>query len=96
MRANKLGRRDANEREILAAFESMGCPVVQTNHPVDLLVGIRGRLWAIEVKDGNKAPSDRKLTVAEQGFIEKFHGYPVAVVSSVDEAVSLVNEAVPR
>ena len=61
-------RRDANEKEIIQALESIGCTVYRLDSPVDLLVGYRARNILLEVKDGNKVRSERKLTKAQRKF----------------------------
>jgi hypothetical protein len=44
-------------------------------------------LWLLEVKDGAKPPSARKLTPEQE---EWHRHWPVAVVTSVDEALRAV------
>lgn len=46
----------------------------------------------MEVKDGQKVPSARKLTPAEQKFFEEWRGGIVAIVNSVDEAIDLLKK----
>lgn len=90
----KAARIDANQPEIVKALRDMGCSV-QHLHKVgqgcpDLLVGISGTNHLIEVKDGKKPPSERKLRPTQ----EKWHGEwlgRVQVVESIDDAVAYVN-----
>lgn len=56
----------------------------------DLVVGVRGRNLLLEVKDGKKPPSARRLTAPEQDFFDRWSGQ-VAVVNSLDEAIELVS-----
>lgn len=84
---------DANQPEIVAAFRAVGASV-QPLHSVgqgctDLLVGFRGQNYAVEVKDGSLPPSARKLTPAQVEWHGAWRGQ-VAVVNSVDEAMSLI------
>lgn len=84
---------DANQPEIVAALRSVGA-TVQTLHAVgqgcpDLLVGFRGQTYAVEVKDGRKPPSARKLTPAQEQWHGGWKGH-VAVVSSVEEALAAI------
>jgi hypothetical protein len=45
----------------------------------------------MEVKDGQKVPSARKLTDAEQDFFNKWTGGLLVVVNSVEEALEVLN-----
>lgn len=58
-----------------------GCP--------DLAVGFRGVTCLVEVKDGSKVPSERKLTVAQQKWHSVWAGH-VVIANSVDEAIRAV------
>ena len=86
-------RIDANQDQIVTALRAMGATVrivTQGNGLPDLLVGFRGVTILMEVKDGQKVPSARKLTPAEQKFFEEWRGGIVAIVNSVDEAIDLL------
>ena len=84
---------DANQSEIVAAFRKLGCAVFPT-HQIgkgfpDIAVKCGPRLVLVEVKDGRKPPSARKLTPAERLFHDAWVGV-VEVVSSVDDVTALV------
>lgn len=84
---------DANQSEIVAALRGVGCSV-QPLHAVgggvpDLLVGTGGVNMLVEVKDGSKPPSARRLTPDQREWHEAWRGN-VCVVSSVPEALTLV------
>jgi len=86
-------RIDSNQEQIVAALRAMGATVrivTQGNGLPDLLVGFRGMTILMEVKDGQKVPSARKLTPAEQKFFDEWRGGIVAIVNSVDEAIDLL------
>jgi hypothetical protein len=86
-------RIDANQDQIVTALRAMGATVrivTQGNGLPDLLVGFRGVTILMEVKDGQKVPSARKLTPAEQKFFDEWKGGIVAIVNSVDEAIDLL------
>lgn len=90
---------DANQPEIVKALRGVGA-TVQPLHAVgkgcpDLMVGFRGQTFALEVKDGAKAPSDRKLTSAQIGWHEGWKGH-VAVVETVDQALAAIGANVVR
>lgn len=92
--SKRARRTDANQPEVVKALRAIGCSVLLL-HEVgdgcpDLAVGYRGHNWFIEVKDGNKPPSKRKLTEDEQAWHEARRGQ-VATVKSADEAVALVS-----
>ena len=82
-------RVDGNQAEIVAALRDIGAKVLDL-HEVgrgcpDLLVEYRRALWLLEVKDGEKPPSKRKLTPAEEKFFLEWET-PI-IVKSVDEAI---------
>jgi hypothetical protein len=84
---------DDNQAEIVKALRAVGATVrvvTQGNGLPDLLVGFRGQTVLMEVKDGKKPPSARKLTEAEQKFFDEWRGGLLAVVESVDDAIALL------
>ena len=90
---SRAAKVDSNQREIVAALRGVGV-TVQTLHTVgkgcpDLLIGVRGTNLLIEVKDGAKPPSARKLTPDEEDWHAKWRGQ-VAIVESVEQALDLV------
>jgi hypothetical protein len=57
----------------------------------DLLVGLPNRrLILLEVKDGSKVPSKRKLTADQVTWHVEWAGWPVYVVESIDHALNVV------
>ena len=90
----RFARIDANQTAVITALRKLGCSVqslasVGDGCP-DILVGWRGRNFLMEVKDGEKAPSDRKLTAAEAHFLATWKGGPAVVVESEQEAINAV------
>jgi hypothetical protein len=86
----RAGRTDANQEEVVKALRQSAIAVkvlssVGGGMP-DLLCGFRGVNVLLEVKDGNKTPSERKLTADEAEFHSTWAGQ-VAVVNSGEEAV---------
>lgn len=82
---------DANQGEIVDALRAVGAKV-QPLHMVgegvpDLLVRYRGDLHLVEVKDGRKPPSDRRLTPAQLAWHLEWAGADLHVVKSVSEAL---------
>ena len=90
----RAGRTDANQTEIVNALRAIGCSVAITsgagNGLPDLIVGFRGVNLLLELKDGNKVPSAKKLTEAEQYFVSNWKGHPVQIIESPEEAVNYV------
>jgi hypothetical protein len=56
----------------------------------DLVVGFRSRTILIEIKDGAKKPSARKLTAAQQHFAANWSGSPIWVVQSLAQALDVL------
>jgi hypothetical protein len=84
---------DANQAEIVAALRKIGAKV-EPMHAMgrgfpDLLVLWRGVLTLLEVKDGNKPPSARKLTPDQVEWHAEW-GECVFVVESVEQAISAI------
>jgi hypothetical protein len=88
----RAARRDANEREIIEALHKAGAYVKQINDEgaFDLLCWHAGKTLLLEVKDGKKPPSARKLTEAEAAFHAEWPGDNLFIVNSVDEALALL------
>jgi hypothetical protein len=97
---SRFARRiDANQTEIVTALRCAGAWVYSTaalggGFP-DLLCYARGMFFLLEVKDGNKPPSARKLTEAEAAFVSSCPG-PVHVVCSVSQALIAIGLTGPE
>lgn len=86
---------DANQTEIVKVLRQMGC-TVQPLHTVgdgcpDLLVGAFGVTLLMEIKDGAKVPSARRLTEDQIIWHGKWTGGPLSIVTDIDGAVRAVN-----
>ena len=84
---------DANQQEIVETLRSRGASVqslarVGDGCP-DLLVGWRGKNTVLEVKDGAKSPSRRRLTPDERRWHALWLGQ-VETVSTVEQATAAV------
>jgi len=87
---------DSNQPEIANEFRALGCTVAITSHLgkgfPDMVVGLMGRYnLLVEVKDGAKPPSARKLTPDEEKFKDGWNGQ-YCVVESIEDVHRLVNE----
>lgn len=81
-------RKDANQQTIIDGLEKVGvkvCVLGGKGIP-DLLIGHRSRFLLFELKDGDLRPSQRKLRPGQQKFAEKFAGYPVYKIESLQQA----------
>lgn len=85
-------RKDANHNDVVARMESLDwCVFDLSNYgaPVDAAVSKR-LAWGyavavVEIKDGDKAPSKRKLTESAEKLRARWKG-PYLVVTSPDDA----------
>lgn len=86
-------RIDDNQNQIVKVMRDMGASVWITSSmgkgAPDLVVAARLETIAVELKDGSKAPSRRKLTPCEQKFHDNWQG-KIAIIESVEEAIALV------
>src|SRR5262249_34944010 len=88
-------RTDANHKAIVLVLRQIGAAVLDIHSiggALDLLVGFCGVLYLVELKDGAKSPSRRKVTPAEQATIALFKGQgcPVVVVGSIEELLRAI------
>lgn len=84
---------DANQPEIVKALRQVGASV-QPLHIVgqgcpDLLVGYRFRNYLIEVKDGSKPPSHRRLTPDQEDWYSRWRGQK-AIATDIDSALRVI------
>ena len=97
MAMRRAAKVDAGQDQIVSALRAMGATVrivTQGNGLPDLLVGYRGFTILMEVKDGRKPPSARKLTEAEQKLFDEWRGGLLAIVNNVDEALDILKRCV--
>lgn len=69
----------------VASLAALGCGLP------DLMVGFRGRNILLEVKDGSKSLSRRRLTTDEKAFMNAWRGQ-YAVVESAEQALVVVTQ----
>lgn len=85
---------DANQEQVVLALRAVGASV-QTLAAVgkgvpDLLVGYQGKTLLLEVKDGRKPPSARRLTEDQLKWHGAWRGGPLAVVDGPDAALRML------
>jgi len=88
----RAARRDNGEQDIIKAMRAEGAfvKVINDEGTFDLLCWYSGRTLLLEIKDGSKPPSARRLTPAEQKFHDEWPGDNLYIVNSVEEAIALL------
>ena len=87
-------RTDANHKEVSKAFERLGWSVLdihQIPDSADILVGKWKHNVVIEIKDGSKPPSKRKLTPGEIGFRDRWKG-DYRIVTCLKDVIDIDRE----
>ena len=80
-------RVDANQSAVIEALEAAGAKVYVLGLPLDLLVGFRGKLMLMEVKDGQKSASRQAKTKLQQRFFEQWGDMPISLVDGPEAAL---------
>lgn len=92
----RSARVDDNQAAVVAALRKIGASVqsiaVVGQGCPDLLVGLSGVNHVLEVKDGSKYPSQRRLTKHEEHWVTNWRGR-VVVVNNAEEAIAAVRDA---
>jgi hypothetical protein len=74
----RAGKIDANQNLVVKQLRQLGYSVRITsmlgNGFPDLLIGKHNKNYLVELKDGSKPPSQRRLTDAEVEFIDSWQG----------------------
>ena len=91
----RAARVDDNHTEIVHAFRAAGCSVLSL-HRVgsgcpDLLIARNGRSALVEIKDGAKSASRRKLRANQEDFRAQWKGR-VYVATSIDDVALIIGE----
>ena len=90
---------DSNQTAVVSALRAAGA-TVQSLAAVgfgvpDLLIGFRGQTLLVEVKDGAKAPSARRLTPDQLEWHGKWQGGSLAVVDGPEAALRVLGVVKP-
>lgn len=90
----RAARTDANQIQVVSALRAAGAKVedlsaVGKGVP-DLLCQYQGAFYLIEVKDGRKTPSQRKLTPDQVKWHDEWKCAFLGVVESPDEALKFI------
>lgn len=94
--ARRAAKVDQNQAEVVEALRKAGASVMHL-HAVgmgcpDLLIGFRGVNLLLEIKDGKKPPSARKLTEMQEVWHVIWEGQ-ACVVNSAEEALAVLFSA---
>lgn len=88
-------RTDRNQKEMVELLRDLGLSVRVTSDLgkgfPDLTVGYNDRTYLVELKDGSKPPSCRKLTTDEQEFFDNWKGH-ACVIETINEAIVFANK----
>ena len=90
----RAARTDDNQTEIVTALRKVGASVLitsQLKNCFDILVGYNGINYIVEIKDGKKPPSQRKLTLGERKFSDSWRGGKYHVIESIEDALKMIN-----
>jgi len=84
----RAARKDANHNAIQDVFVRLGWSVADTSQLgsgfPDLVAAKHGETVLVEIKDGSKPPSHRKLTEDELAFKGRWQGWYAEVASEND------------
>jgi hypothetical protein len=94
-RLGRTGHKDGNHDEVVEALEKHGAEIqslagVGYGCP-DIVLSYEGVTALVEIKDGSKPPSGRKLTDKEKEFVSRWKA-PVYIVNSPGEAIELLRK----
>jgi hypothetical protein len=89
-----IKRTDSNHAEIIKALRKIPNLSVFSTHEVgkgfpDIVIGYKGINYLIEIKDGNKPPSARKLTPDEVKFHQDWNGQ-ISIIKNLDELLQII------
>ena len=91
----RKSRPDSNQVAIITALREKGASVLLLHQLgkgcPDFLLGWRGCNYLIEIKDGSKPPSQRKLTPDEREFVTNWRGN-VHIIETVGDAIAMLDQ----
>lgn len=81
-------RVDANQKSVVKRLRDGGASVLVMSDlgkgAPDIAVGLNGKTYLFELKDGNKPPSAQKLTESEQKFHDEWRGH-LGIIRSFED-----------
>jgi len=91
----RAGKIDDNQTAIVNALRAHGASVSITSAVgqgfPDLCIGFGGRTFILELKDGSKSPSRRRLTPDQVKFKNAWQGQ-YAVVETIEQAIAAITK----
>lgn len=89
-----IKRTDSNHAEIIKALRKIPNLSVFSTHEVgkgfpDIVIGYKGINYLIEIKDGKKPPSARKLTPDEVKFHQDWNGQ-IDTIKNFEELLQII------
>lgn len=89
-----IKRTDANQKLLVNQLRKIPNVSVFTTHTIgkgfpDVVIGYKGFNYLIEIKDGEKSKSQKKLTEAEELFHFDWNGQ-VAICENLNDILSLL------
>lgn len=91
----RAARTDSNHQEITKAFRALGFSVLDIHilkNCGDIIIAKNRKTAIVEIKDGNKPPSARKLTKGESCFKTSWNGdyFVVTCLDDVEEVAKKI------
>jgi Holliday junction resolvase len=90
----RASRIDANQDQIVNVLRAYGATVQSLatvgNGCPDLLVGYQGKTLLMEIKDGNKMPSKKKLNDLQTNWHANWRGGALALVDNPESALRMI------
>jgi hypothetical protein len=89
----RAAKKDDNHVEIVAAFRAIGAfvfDVAQLKNACDIIIVYHGRTLAVEIKDGSKVASKRRMTPGEAEFKQSWElaGGEHKIIETVEDVMS--------
>ena len=91
MSFRRAAKVDSNQSEVVKAFRDLGWYVLiisQLKNCCDIMVSRNGRTIAIEIKDGEKPPSQQKLSDGEIKFRDEWQG-EYQLINCIDDVIKI-------
>jgi hypothetical protein len=86
---------DANQKELMTKLRTIPGITVASTHTIgkgfpDIVIGYKGLNYLVEIKDGTKPPSQRKLTKDEEIFHLNWTGQ-INICNNFFEILKMLN-----